>query len=100
LYLGRQAASLNVRLCKQHGVEASLRYLGSTLLLGWWGFGFFLNFIAVGTDARSLVRARKLARPQGDSRESFAFWEATSGAPYMLKVTDTVRLPRRNRSKP
>lgn len=100
LYFGRQATYLKIHLCRRHGTNASLRYLGSTLLLGWWGIGFFSNFVAVARDARSLVRARKLARPQGDSRESFRHWEATRGARYITSVSDTAPLPMKRNQKP
>ena len=97
-----QSTSLKLPLCSQHGVQGSLKYLGSTLLLGWWGvISFFLNFLAIGVDVLSLVRALKLAKPQGDSVASFALWEAAGGATQTLNVTEKPpRQQQKRRPKP
>jgi hypothetical protein len=72
-----ESTSLKIPLCRRHGVQGSLRYLGSTLVLGWWGWvSFPLNFFAIGVDVLSLTRALRLAKPQRDSKASFALWDA------------------------
>lgn len=68
-------------LCREHGLELAKRYLGKTLLLGWWGFiSFFVNFFAVFTDVRAVMIASRLdppaaapqpaVPPQGDGQAS------------------------------
>ena len=97
-----QSTSHRIPLCRQHGVEASLTYLGSTLVLGWWGYiSFFLNFRAIGVDVLSFVQALGLARPEGDSAGSFALWEAADEATQTFNVSDRPRLdPKRRDGKP
>jgi hypothetical protein len=95
-----ESTSLKIPLCRQHGVQGSLRYLGSTLVLGWWGWvGFPLNFFAIGVDLQSLTRALKLAKPQRDSKASFALWDATRWRDPDAKTLNFIEKPPRLQQK-
>ena len=51
-------------LCRQHGRDLAAKWLGKTLIQGWWGYiSFVVNFFAVGTDIVALVRYSRLAPP-------------------------------------
>jgi hypothetical protein len=43
-------------LCREHARSEARRWLGLTLLLGWWGvISFFANFVAIIMDVGTLV---------------------------------------------
>jgi hypothetical protein len=61
----RQWESMSPVVCRSHGIRLSARWLGYTLVLGWWGvISFFANFFAVGADLRALGRALFMPRPE------------------------------------
>jgi len=58
----------NAPLCRQHGKELAAKWLGLTLVHGWWGYiGFFINFFDVGTDVVAMIRFSRLRPPFGPS---------------------------------
>ena len=62
----RESRSLNVLLCREHAFSAGFSFLGSTLVLGWWGvISFFVNFLAVAMDLQALCQALFLTRAHG-----------------------------------
>jgi hypothetical protein len=59
---------LRAALCREHGVALTKRYLGKTLLQGWWGYiSFFVNWFVVVTDLVALSQAKKLPAPDPSS---------------------------------
>jgi hypothetical protein len=51
-------------LCRQHGRELALQWLGRTLIQGWWGYiSFFVNIFDVGTDVVAFIRFSLLPPP-------------------------------------
>ena len=51
-------------LCRQHGRELALKWLGRALVQGWWGYiSFFVKIFDVGTDIVAIVRFSLLPPP-------------------------------------
>jgi hypothetical protein len=56
---------VQANLCRDHGVETAKKWLGQTVVQGWWGItSFFFNWAAVATDVSALMKVRKLDTPQ------------------------------------
>jgi hypothetical protein len=51
-------------LCREHGLTAAKKYLGLTLVGGWWGvISFFANPLAIAADIRAILAFRRLPDP-------------------------------------
>jgi hypothetical protein len=56
LILARQWYSFDGYLCREHARKEALRWLGLTLVFGWWGvISFFANITAVICDLGALA---------------------------------------------
>jgi hypothetical protein len=65
MLFARRWEELSPVVCRSHGVRLSAKWLGYTVVLGWWGvISFFMNFLAVGTDLFALGRALFIPRPE------------------------------------
>jgi hypothetical protein len=60
----QQFFKIHQSLCRDHGVDASKKYLGKTLLEGWWGFvSFFVNIFVVISDIVVWLQYARLPEP-------------------------------------
>lgn len=65
MILMQRFVKLQAPLCREHGVELTKKYLGKTLIEGWWGYiSFFVNWFVVVTDLVALSQAKKLPAPE------------------------------------
>jgi hypothetical protein len=60
----RQQYRTDGPFCRNHAIANARRYLGLTLVLGWWGvISFLVNFKMVATDLVALRTAQALPAP-------------------------------------
>ncbi|MDQ1748107.1 MAG: hypothetical protein QOD07_2370 [Frankiaceae bacterium] len=80
---------LRAALCREHGVALTKKYLGKTLLEGWWGYiSFFVNWFVVVTDLVALSQAKKL--PQPDVQPDPASQQAQAAAGPATPAADAA----------
>jgi hypothetical protein len=74
LILARQWYSFDGYLCREHAKKEALRWLGLTLVFGWWGvISFFANIAAVICDLGALAGYGERPKETPDVKTSYGF---------------------------